>query len=223
MTDVTASADRDYVTELEQGEDVASLLVSFNTEHWMSNLRYFAEEAGWDSTIGCLHERGAFNDRAVEAHAQRGIEIDRTWFCFDCGTALLAEEAKPRVHPPAPEQNFREMVTDTDVMIVGSGGRSFLANLDPNRVDYITPDGVEVWMERKHQKVRFLDAFGNQVGPVHANVVPAVTWAALNEWRDPSAPDWWNDETIAQTKASAAGHLDSWSGGWTDRPEAWVK
>lgn len=218
-------SERDFLTEIEQGEDVASEFVSQNNEHWMSNLRYIAEEAGWDSTVGCLHERGAFNDRAVEAHAGRGIEIDRTWFCFDCGTVLPAEEAKPRVHPPAPEQNFRDMHCDTDVTIVGSDGRSFLANLDPNRVDYVTPEGVEVWMERKgnSQRVRFLDAFGNQVGPVHANVVPATTWAVLNGWRDPSSPDWWNDETYEQTKASVDGELDSWSGGWTDRPEAWVK
>jgi hypothetical protein len=217
------NSERDFVTEVELGEEIAGFFTTFNTEHWMSNLRYYAEEAGWDSTIGCRHERGAFNDRAVEAHAERGIEIERTWFCFDCGTVLPAEEAKPRVHPPAPEQNFRDMVCDTDVTIVGADGRSFVANLDPNRVDYVTPDGVEVWMERKRQKVRFLDAFGNQVGPVHANVVPAVIWATLNGWRDPSAPDWWNDQAYEQTKASAAGELGAWEGGWTDRPEAWVK
>lgn len=202
------------------GEEIAIAFNWANTEHWMSNLRYDAEKAGWDSRAGCKHERGAFNDRARLAHAERGIEVPSTFFCFDCGDV---QEVEPRVHPPAPEQNFRDMLTDTDVVIVGADGRSFLANLDPNRVDYVTPDGVEVWMERKAQKVRFLDAHGNQVGPTHKNLVPALIWAALNDWRDPSSPGWWNDEAIAQAKASAAGELDAWEGGWVDRPEAWVK
>lgn len=210
--------DRDYITEVEMGEDIAGFFITFNSEHWMSNLRYYAQEAGWDSTVGCKHERGAYNDQARLAHAERGIEIPATFFCFDCGGV---EEVEGRIHPPPPEQNYR-LKTDRDLVVV-SGDRSFVANLDPNRPDYVTPDGVEVWAERKVQKVRYLDAFGNQVGPTHKNLVQAVVWATLNGWRDPFAPDWWNDEVYEQTKASATGALGAWEGGWVDRPEAWVK
>lgn len=215
--------EHDIVTEVELGEDIVWAFNWANTENWMSNLRYDAEQAGWDSQIGCLHGRGAPNDRAREAHAARGIEIPATYFCFDCGAVIDAADWRPRLHPPAPVQNHRTIMCDSDVRIVGPDGRSFLVNLDPNRVDYVTPDGIEVWAERKQQKVRYLDAFGDQVGPTHKNLVQAVEWAALNDWRHPSDPDWWNDQVIAQTKASAAGELGSWEGGWTNRPEAWVK
>jgi hypothetical protein len=64
---------------------------------------------------------------------------------------------------------------------------------DPDRPDYVTPDGAEVWIERKSQKTRFLDAFGAQVGPVHRNLAPAIAWARVHGWRDPSLPEWFND------------------------------
>jgi hypothetical protein len=69
------------------------------------------------------------------------------------------------------------------------------------RPDYVTPDGTEVWMERKNQKTRFLDAAGRQVGPVHRNLVPAVVWARCEGWTDPSAPQWLNDGVIAEVRA----------------------
>ena len=74
-------------------------------------------------------------------------------------------------------------------------------DLSPERPDYVTPDGVEVWIERKHQKTRFLDAAGNQVGPVHRNLAPAVVWARVHGWRDPSLPGWFNDGAIAEAAA----------------------
>ena len=53
---------------------------------------------------------------------------------------------------------------------------------------YRTTDGVEIWMWRKGQKVRFFDAEGNQHGPEHKNVAPAVYWAAYNGWMIPDHP-----------------------------------
>jgi hypothetical protein len=53
---------------------------------------------------------------------------------------------------------------------------------------YVTPpNGLAVWMWRKRQRVRFYDEKGNQVGPEHKNVVPAVIWAAANGWIDPES------------------------------------
>jgi hypothetical protein len=74
-------------------------------------------------------------------------------------------------------------------------------DLSPDRPDYVTPDGVEVWIERKGQKTRFLDAAGEQVGPVHSNLAPAVLWARVHGWRDPTLPDWFNDGAIAEVAA----------------------
>lgn len=51
---------------------------------------------------------------------------------------------------------------------------------------YVTPpNGIAVWMWRKGQHVRFYDEHGNQVGPEHRNVVPAIIWAAAHQWIDP--------------------------------------
>lgn len=47
-----------------------------------------------------------------------------------------------------------------------------------------TPERVLVWMYRKGQRVRFLDAEGTQVGPEHANVAPALVWKAHAGWID---------------------------------------
>lgn len=53
---------------------------------------------------------------------------------------------------------------------------------------YVTPpNGIAVWMWRKGQHVRFYDEHGNQVGPEHGNVAPAVCWAAGQGWIDPEA------------------------------------
>jgi hypothetical protein len=57
---------------------------------------------------------------------------------------------------------------------------------------YITDEGVEVWMYRRNQRVRFFDRRGSQVGPEHANLYPAVIWAHAHGWNDPSAPRWLN-------------------------------
>lgn len=37
-------------------------------------------------------------------------------------------------------------------------------------------------MSRKGKKVRFFDRVANQVGPEHANVLPAMAWALANGW-----------------------------------------
>lgn len=42
---------------------------------------------------------------------------------------------------------------------------------------WITDTGLQVWMWRKGQKVRFLTATGKQIGPTHANVYPAMNKA----------------------------------------------
>lgn len=89
-------------------------------------------------------------------------------------------------------------------MLLG-GGDHPPAELDlsPDRPDYVTTDGVEVWMERKRQKTRFLDDRDGQVGPVHSNLAPAIVWARAQGWRDPSLPDWFNDAAIAEVRAGA--------------------
>ena len=63
---------------------------------------------------------------------------------------------------------------------------------DPDKPSFITDAGVAVWMWRKGQRVRYFTANGEQVGPEHSNVVPAMLagWAA--GWNDPSIPEWLN-------------------------------
>lgn len=107
-----------------------------------------------------------------------------------------------------PEQNFRDIVVSEPVRVMGADGRSFEVDLDPDKPDYITDDGVEVWIERPAkgtkggQKTRFVDADGNQVGPIHSNLVPAIVHAAYYGWRDPGVPDWWSDEVTAEVRAN---------------------
>lgn len=107
------------------------------------------------------------------------------------------------------EQNYRIEV-DHPVTVADASGRSFAVNLDPNRPSYVTDEGVEVWIERpaqgsrSAQKTRFVDAEGTQHGPVHVNLVPAIVWAIAQGWRDPSSPDWWNDELAAEVAAGGA-------------------
>ena len=102
-----------------------------------------------------------------------------------------------------PEQNYRIEV-DHPVFLGGQGHGLTELDLSPDRPDFVTTDGVPVWMERKRQKARFLDAEGNQVGPVHANLVPAIVWARAQGWRDPSLPEWLNDACIAEVAAGGA-------------------
>lgn len=109
----------------------------------------------------------------------------------------------------APAKNY---VIDTTgpVVIVGPDGQSFEVDLNPGRADYVTTDGVEVWIERKTVKTRFLDAEGNQVGPWHQNLVPAIVWARHAGWRDPSDPDWWNDLVIEDVRANSRRKGEPW-------------
>lgn len=55
---------------------------------------------------------------------------------------------------------------------------------------YVTSEATArpVWMTRKGQKVRFVDATGEQVGPEQANVAPACCFAASEGWIDPTNP-----------------------------------
>ena len=102
-----------------------------------------------------------------------------------------------------PEQNYRIEV-DRPVFIGGGGHGLTEVDVSPDRPDFVTTEGVPVRMERKGQKTRFLDAAGNQVGPVHANFVPAIVWARAQKWTDPSLPDWFNDACIAEVAAGGA-------------------
>ena len=64
---------------------------------------------------------------------------------------------------------------------------------DPTQHDVVVTSWGEVWgapwvhadgrivvMRRKGQRVRFFDHKGEQIGPEHRNVVPALVWA----WSD---------------------------------------
>jgi len=103
-----------------------------------------------------------------------------------------------------PEQNYRIEVSHP-AFLGGSAHEPTELDLSPDRPDYVTADGVEVWIERKGQKTRFLDACGSQVGPVHRNLAPAIIWARAHGWRDPSLPQWFNDGVIAEASAGGAG------------------
>jgi hypothetical protein len=103
-----------------------------------------------------------------------------------------------------PELNCRITVT-SPVLLGGAGHAAAEIDVSPDRPDYVTTDGVEVWIERKGQKTRFLDADGNQAGPAHANLAAAVAWARMQGWRDPALPDWFNDGCIAEVRAGGAG------------------
>ena len=50
---------------------------------------------------------------------------------------------------------------------------------------YLTLAGP-VWMRRRGQRVRFFDQDGQQVGPEHANVAPAVAYALYAEGWSPA-------------------------------------
>jgi hypothetical protein len=99
-----------------------------------------------------------------------------------------------------PEQNYRIEVA-CPVLLGGTAHEAAQLDLSPVRPDYVTPDGLAVWIERKSQKTRFLDACGAQVGPVHRNLAPAIAWARVHGWSDPSLPDWFNDGAIAEARA----------------------
>lgn len=144
-----ADWERDFTTEVEQGEDAALALYQNNRDDDdnFSNLRYWCDEAGYDQTIGCPHERGAFSTHAVEAHAARGITIPYTFFCFDCGHVqeVPAEVAKGN--------NFRDIACSSPVLLGGIDADGNFhepepLNLSPARPDYVTQDGTEVWIVR---------------------------------------------------------------------------
>lgn len=107
-----------------------------------------------------------------------------------------------------PRQNYKDIVVDHPVLLGSAGHAPAELDLRPDRPDFVTGDGVEVWMERKVQKARYLDADGNQVGPVHQNMVPAIVWARGQGWRDPSVPDWFNDQCIAEVAAGGPPRQD---------------
>lgn len=67
---------------------------------------------------------------------------------------------------------------------------------------YLTDQGVEVYLFRKGQRCRWFTAAGEQVGPEHRNVVPALIWAYANGWHDPSNPAWLNAGIAAEIAAN---------------------
>lgn len=103
----------------------------------------------------------------------------------------------------SPEMNA-SIETDHPVSFTDDSHDPVMLDLSPDRPAYVTTEGVQVWIERKRQKTRFLDAAGTQVGPVHKNFVPAIVWARVQGWRDPSVPDWYNDAAIAEVAAGGA-------------------
>jgi hypothetical protein len=68
------------------------------------------------------------------------------------------------------------------------GGRWGEIYGDPDTPSCVTDTGINVWMWRKGQRVRFLAADGVQVGPEHRNVAPAMVAAAAAGWIDPCNP-----------------------------------
>lgn len=54
--------------------------------------------------------------------------------------------------------------------------------------EYVTPEGIAVWMWRKGCRVRFFDMRGQQVGPEAPNVYPAQIYAAKHAWVSPATP-----------------------------------
>lgn len=113
-----------------------------------------------------------------------------------------------------PTQNFK-IVVHHPVLIGSADHDPEPIDLDPSRPDYITDEGVEVWIERpakgsrSQQKIRFVTVQGEQVGPIHANLLPAVVYASYHGWRDPSVPDWFNDAAIHEVRSNAV---------WLDEP-----
>lgn len=56
---------------------------------------------------------------------------------------------------------------------------------------YLLPDGRTVRLIRgSRNRTKFLDDSDKQIGPDHANVVPAIVYAAAMNWRDLDSPPW---------------------------------
>lgn len=112
-----------------------------------------------------------------------------------------------------PTQNYR-LAVNHPVFIGGVApdgtDRLTQCDLSPDLPDYITDEGISVWIERPakgtkgQQKTRFVDADGNQVGRIHTNLVPAIVYAAHSGWRSPGSPDWFNDAVIEEVRAGGA-------------------
>ncbi len=68
-----------------------------------------------------------------------------------------------------------------------------------------TPENGSVKMLRRGCKVRFYDENDTQVGAEHANVAPAMCFAAYNGWWDESAPAWLNVGMILEVRANTRG------------------
>jgi hypothetical protein len=167
-----------------------------------------ANKAGFRCWL-CLGHRGGIHEtHPSERRKSRDAGASPVWSDAGhvTGPGEVAEDAPAAgaATDSRPEQNYR--IEAGDPVLLGGGGHA-LAELDlsPGRPDYVTADGVEVWMERKRQKTRFLDRHGSQVGPVHRNLAPAVIWARAQGWRDPSLPQWFNDGVIAEVSAGGAG------------------
>lgn len=119
---------------------------------------------------------------------------------------------------PIPIQEHAIIVNHPVLLGGGPDGGFDELNLDADLADYVTSDGVGVWIERPAkgsrggQATRFVDADGGQHGPVHKNFCPAIIWALNEGWRSPGSPDWLNDEAIAEVRAGGVGYIEGGPG-----------
>lgn len=119
----------------------------------------------------------------------------------------------------APVQNYRIHVVHPVKVVDGAFGEYDL-NLDPDAPSYVTPEGIEVWIERPakgtkgHQKTRFVDVHGVQVGPIHENLVPAIVYALYYGWRDPSVPRSFQDAAIRDVRERTVKHPGGGGPAW---------
>ncbi len=126
------------------------------------------------------HRKRAFKE-AMDVATARIAELDRMDLDRrakrDAHARILDELAAAQ-----DQVNARWPLTEDDLKRggyeenAGSWGKPYGAGFQ-------TPYG-RVWMMRKGVRVRFFDEEGNQVGPEHSNVAPAVAYAMSKGWRD---------------------------------------
>lgn len=126
-----------------------------------------------------------------------------TFVRYDGGRAIVRLDGADHDEDadPADIRRFGSKTATPDPMLPGIGPKDpgFGSIYGGSAPAYVTTDGVEVWMWRKGQKVRFYTADGTQVGPEQPNVAPAVAYALSNGWTDPglniqwtaSLDSWW--------------------------------
>jgi hypothetical protein len=92
---------------------------------------------------------------------------------------------KPRQRGSQPEKRSRQEITTMPEQVDPKWGKPY------SGTEFVLNDGRTVRMYRNRNAVRYYDTNGEQVGPEHRNVVPALVWAwAQPDWHDPSTPPW---------------------------------